>query len=94
MRSPRRSKCKGTVELEPKGPDELASRDVPAFPWEERHHRVRHGAPETGGSGRQCSGEASFSLPGGLDGSDEPTGQPELKGVCCEPTRHTFLDSF
>ena len=22
------------------------------------------------------------SLPGGLDGSDEPTGRPELKGVC------------
>ena len=39
-RSPRRSKCKGTVELEPKGPDELASRDVPAFPREERHHRA------------------------------------------------------
>ena len=27
------------IELEPKGPDELASRDVPAFPREERHHR-------------------------------------------------------
>ena len=23
-----------------------------------------------------------ISLPGGLDGSDEPTGAPELKGVC------------
>ena len=23
-----------------------------------------------------------ISLPGGLDGSDEPTGPPELKGVC------------
>ena len=23
-----------------------------------------------------------LSLPGGLDGSDEPTGPPELKGVC------------
>ena len=44
---------------------------------------VRHGAPDTGGSERQCSGEVIiFSLPGGLDGSDEPTGRPELKGVC------------
>ena len=44
---------------------------------------VRHGAPDTGGSERQCSGEVIISLPGGLDGSDEPTGPPELKGVCC-----------
>ena len=43
---------------------------------------MRHGAPETGGSERQCSGEVIVSLPGGLDGSDEPTGPPELKGVC------------
>ena len=44
---------------------------------------MRHGAPDTGGSERQCGGEDLFiSLPGGLDGSDEPTGPPELKGVC------------
>ena len=45
---------------------------------------MRHGAPDTGGSERQCGGEdyLFLSLPGGLDGSDEPTGPPELKGVC------------
>ena len=32
-----------------------------------------------------------ISLPGGLDGSDEPTGPPELKGVCvCDVTRTHF----
>ena len=81
-RSPRRSKCKGTVELEPKGPDELASRDVPAFPREERHHRAPWGTRHRRlGAAVQWRGFI-ISLPGGLDGSDEPTGPPELKGVC------------
>ena len=80
--SPRRSKCKGTVELEPKGPDELASRDVPAFPREERHHRASWGTRHRRlGVAVQWRGFI-ISLPGGLDGSDEPTGPPELKGVC------------
>ena len=51
---------------------------------------MRHGAPDTGGSERQCGGEDLFlSLPGGLDGSDEPTGPPELKGVCVCDLSHT-----
>ena len=70
------------IELEPKGPDELASRDVPAFPREERHHRAPWGTRHRRlGAAVQWRGFI-MSLPGGLDGSDEPTGPPELKGVC------------
>ena len=70
------------IELEPKGPDELASRDVPAFPREERHHRAPWGTRHRRlGAAVQWRGFI-ISLPGGLDGSDEPTGPPELKGVC------------
>ena len=32
-----------------------------------------------------------ISLPGGLDGSDEPTGPPELKGVCVRSHTRTLF---